>query len=67
MFERYQTLEGNLDKHKPELSDQENIDAFNGFTPGYPYRPDIDMEKYIPDTCPNKAKVRLFFVAHVAM
>lgn len=54
---RYATLEGNWDKHKPELSDQENLDAFNSFTPGYPYRPDVDMEEFIPDTCPNKAKV----------
>jgi len=46
-----------LDKRKPELSDQENLDAFNSFTPGYPYRPDVDMEEFIPDSCPNKAKV----------
>ncbi|CAN0171543.1 unnamed protein product [Pylaiella littoralis] len=54
---RYETLEQNMDKHKPELSDEENLKAFNSFTPGYPYRPDIDMEEHIPDTCPNKAKV----------
>lgn len=39
------------------MSDQENLDAFNSFTPGYPYRPDLDMDEFIPDTCPNKAKV----------
>eukprot|EP00752_Nemacystus_decipiens_P010284 g9164.t1 len=54
---RYATLESNWDKHKPELSDQENIDAFNSFTPGYPYRADVDMDEFIPDTCPNKPKV----------
>lgn len=46
-----------MDKRKPELSDQENLDAFSSFTPGYPYRPDVDMEDFIPDTCPNKSKV----------
>lgn len=46
-----------MEKRKPELSDQENVDAFNSFTPGYPYRPDVDMEEFIPDTCPNKEKV----------
>lgn len=54
---RYATLESNMAKHKPELSDEENLKAFNSFTPGYPYRPDVDMEKHIPDACPNKAKV----------
>ncbi|CAN0318645.1 unnamed protein product [Ectocarpus sp. 6 AP-2014] len=54
---RYATLESNLKKHKPELSDEENVNAFNRFTPGYPYRPDMDMEEHIPDSCPNKAKV----------
>ena len=54
---RYATLESNWDKHKPELSDQENLDAFNSFTPGYPYRTDVDMDEFIPDTCPNKSKV----------
>lgn len=43
-------------KHKPELSDEENVQAFSSYTPGYPYRPDIDMAKHIPDSCPNKAK-----------
>lgn len=54
---RYATLESNMEKHKPELPDEENVKAFNSFTPGYPYRPDVDMEKHIPDSCPNKAKV----------
>lgn len=54
---RYATLESNWDNHKPELSDQENLDAFNSFTPGYPYRTDVDMDEFIPDTCPNKPKV----------
>lgn len=58
LLHRYATLEGNWDKHKPELSDQDNLDAFNSFTPGYPYRPDVDMDEFIPDTCPNKPKVR---------
>lgn len=44
-------------KHKPELSDQANVDAFNRYIPGYPYRPDVDMAPHIPDSCPNKAKV----------
>lgn len=54
---RYATLESNMKKHKLELSDEENMNAFNRFTPGYPYRPDINMEEHIPDSCPNKAKV----------
>ena len=45
-------------KYKPELSDQENMDAWISFMPGFPYRPDIDMEPHIPDTCPNKTKVK---------
>lgn len=61
---RYATLESNWDKHKPELSDQENLDAFNSFTPGYPYRTDVDMAEYIPDTCPNKAKVQYKTILH---
>ena len=54
---RYATLESNWDKHKPELSDQENLDAFNSFTPGYPYRTDVNMDEVVPDACPNKPKV----------
>lgn len=57
---RYATLEQNLKKHKDDLTDQENLDAFNSFTPGYPYRPDVDMAAHIPDSCPNKAKVGTF-------
>lgn len=56
---RYLTLEQNWDKHKPEMSDEENVKAFNTFTPGYPYRPEVDMEPHIPDSCTNKAKVGL--------
>ncbi|CAN0129443.1 unnamed protein product [Scytosiphon promiscuus] len=54
---RYDTLESNLDKRNPDLSDEDNLEAFNSFTPGYPYRPDVDMAQFIPDTCPNKTKV----------
>lgn len=54
---RYATLEGNLKKRKGHLSDEENIKAFNSFTPGYPYMPEADVAACIPDTCPNKAKV----------
>lgn len=55
-------MESNLDNRKPDKSDEENLKAFNSFTPGYPYRPDVDMANFIPDTCPNKAKVgRNFF------
>eukprot|EP00904_Undaria_pinnatifida_P010039 jgi/Undpi1/6165/HiC_scaffold_20.g08649.m1 len=54
---RYATLEANMKVRKAELSDQENIAAWNKFTPGYPYRPDVDIEPHIPDSCPNKTKV----------
>ncbi|CAM9698797.1 unnamed protein product [Laminaria digitata] len=55
--DRYLLLEKNLSARKPEKSEQESIDAWCSFTPGYPYRPDVDMEPHIPDSCPNKAKV----------
>ena len=50
-------LEKNVSARKPERPEQENMDARNYFTPGYPYRPGVDMEPNIPDSCPNKAKV----------
>ena len=60
---RYSTLEENLSARKPEMSEQENIDAWNKYIPGYPYRPDVDMDPHNPDTCPNKAKVGPVFTA----
>lgn len=60
---RYATLEANMKVRKAELSDQENIAAWNKFTPGYPYRPDVDIEPHIPDSCPNKTKVGPVFMS----
>eukprot|EP00904_Undaria_pinnatifida_P010038 jgi/Undpi1/6164/HiC_scaffold_20.g08648.m1 len=55
--ERYRSIELNWDRRKADKSDQENMAAWDTSTPGYPYRPDVDMGPHIPDSCPNKAKV----------
>lgn len=60
---RYLMLENTLSARKPEKSEQENIDAWGSYNPGYPYRPHVDMEPHIPDSCPNKAKVGAIFTA----
>lgn len=63
MANRYRSIELNWDRRKADKSDQENMAAWDTSTPGYPYRPDVDMGPHIPDSCPNKAKVGLVFVA----
>ncbi|CAM9252429.1 unnamed protein product [Chrysoparadoxa australica] len=38
---RYGTLEGNLKGFKPDLTEEENVNAINSFIPGTPYQPEL--------------------------